>query len=119
MRQGRDWDDELEAHIAMRAERNRQRGMSPGAARGAAEKAFGNQTQITENVRTSRVPEWLDQLRQDFQYAWRVRNAGLERASAPEFYTVKRHLADDARAANTVILADNPLSPPFATRSGG
>src|SRR5687768_9728653 len=70
------WNTEREAHIAMRADLNRQQGMAPKAARRAAEKAFGNQAQITEHVRAIRVPEWLDQLRQDLQYAGR----GLRRS---------------------------------------
>ncbi|MBI2687801.1 MAG: ABC transporter permease [Acidobacteria bacterium] len=65
------WRDELESHIAMRAERNRAQGMDPAEARRAAGRAFGNQTQISENVRAIRIPEWLDQLRQDLRYAVR------------------------------------------------
>lgn len=76
MRPEDQWHAEREAHIAMRAELNRQQGMDAAAARLAAEKAFGNQTQIAEQVRAVRVPEWLDQLRQDMQYAWR----GLRRS---------------------------------------
>ena len=71
MKRGRDWDGE-----PMRADLNRPRGMTAGEARLAAEKVFGNRTPITENARAVRVPEWLDQLRQDLQYAWR----GLRRS---------------------------------------
>jgi len=55
-----DWRDELEAHLAMRAERNEQQGMAPADARRAAERAFGNRTRIAEEVRAVHVPVWLD-----------------------------------------------------------
>jgi len=76
MRPEDQWRDERESHIAMRAELNRQQGMAPEEARRAAERAFGNELQIAESVRAIRVPPWLDQLRQDLQYAWR----GLRRS---------------------------------------
>ncbi|MBL8240081.1 MAG: hypothetical protein JNM66_21855, partial [Bryobacterales bacterium] len=73
-----DWRDELESHIAMRADRNREQGMAPDDARRAAERAFGNRTRISEAVRAVHVPEWIDQFRQDLHYAWR----GLRRSPA-------------------------------------
>ena len=76
MRREDQWRDELESHIAMRAELNRRQGMTTEEARRAAEKAFGNQAQISEHVCAIRVPEWLEHLRQDLQYAWR----GLRRS---------------------------------------
>ena len=71
MSSGNGWDEELESHIAMRAEENERRGMSPAAARRAAQVAFGNRTRTAENVRAVHVPAWVDQLRQDLQYALR------------------------------------------------
>jgi len=65
------WRDELESHIAMREEMNRELGMSAAEARRAAEKAFGNQAQIGERIRAVRIPEWMDQLRLDLSYAVR------------------------------------------------
>ena len=65
------WRDEMESHIAMRAEANERAGMSPDEARKAAERAFGNRTRISEQVRAVSVPVWLDQLAQDLQYAAR------------------------------------------------
>lgn len=73
-----DWRDELESHIAMRADRNREQGMAPDEARRAAERAFGNRTRISEAVRAVHVPEWIDQFRKDLHYAWR----GLRRSPA-------------------------------------
>ena len=65
------WQEESEAHIAMRAEMNERAGMDPAEARRAAERAFGNRGLIGEEVRAVSVPVWLEQLRQDLQYAAR------------------------------------------------
>ncbi|HEU0124087.1 MAG TPA: ABC transporter permease [Bryobacteraceae bacterium] len=71
MRRRDDWDEEMESHIAMRAELLERNGMTPEEARRKAERAFGNRARIGESVRAVHVPEWLDQLRQDLRYAWR------------------------------------------------
>ena len=63
--------EELESHIAMRAEMNERAGMDPVEARGAAERAFGNRGQIGEEVRAVSVPVWLEQFGQDLHYAAR------------------------------------------------
>lgn len=70
------WRDEMESHIAMRAEMNERAGMTPDEARRAAERAFGNRGLITEEVRAVSIPVWLEQLGQDFRYAVR----GLRRS---------------------------------------
>ncbi|HYI94289.1 MAG TPA: ABC transporter permease [Bryobacteraceae bacterium] len=61
----------MESHIAMRAELNERAGMDPAEARRAAERAFGNRTLISEEVRSVNVPVWLDQMGQDLRYAMR------------------------------------------------
>ncbi|MCC6394323.1 MAG: ABC transporter permease [Bryobacterales bacterium] len=73
------WREEMESHIAMRAEANERAGMDPGDARRAAERAFGNRGRISEEVRAVNVPVWLDQLGQDLRYAMRgfVRSPGF------------------------------------------
>ncbi|MCC6365370.1 MAG: ABC transporter permease [Bryobacterales bacterium] len=65
------WREEMESHIAMRAEENERAGMDPVEARRAAERAFGNRGLISEEVRAVNVPAWLDQLGQDLRYAMR------------------------------------------------
>jgi predicted permease len=65
------WRDEMESHIAMRAEANERAGMTPDEARKAAERAFGNRGLISEEVRAVKVPIWLDQMAQDLRYATR------------------------------------------------
>src|SRR5260370_34693825 len=73
------WHEELESHIAMRAEMNERAGMDPAEARRAAERAFGNRGLISEEVRAVSVPIWLEQLGQDLRYAARgfVRSPGF------------------------------------------
>jgi putative ABC transport system permease protein len=73
------WDEELESHIAMRAEANERAGMRREEARRAAERAFGNRGRISEEVRAVSVPIWCEQLGQDFRYAARafVRSPGF------------------------------------------
>jgi len=70
------WRDEMESHIAMRAEMNERAGMSPEEARRAAERAFGNRGLIGEEVRAVSIPVWMEQLGQDLRYAIR----GLRRS---------------------------------------
>lgn len=65
------WREEMESHIAMRAEANERAGMDPVEARRAAERAFGNRGLISEEVRAVSVPVWLEQLGQDLRYALR------------------------------------------------
>src|SRR5687768_7548783 len=65
------WQEDLESHIAMRAEMNERAGMDPVEARRAAERAFGNRGLIGEEVRAVSVPVWLEQLGQDLRYAAR------------------------------------------------
>ena len=77
------WQEELESHIAMRAEANERAGMSPDEARRAAERAFGNKGRISEEVRAVSVPIWLEQFVQDCRYTARgfVRSPGFTLAA--------------------------------------
>jgi putative ABC transport system permease protein len=78
----RDTDEELReeinSHLELRAELNRESGMSPEAARGAAQRQFGNTTSIYEEVRRMHVNQFLETVAQDFRYALR----GLRRNPA-------------------------------------
>lgn len=74
-----DFDEELRAHLAMLADENVRRGMTPGAAARAARLTLGGITQIKEDYRERRGLPWLDSLGQDVRYACRtfVRNPGF------------------------------------------
>ena len=63
--------EEIESHIAMRAERNRLAGMAPDAARRSAQRQFGNAALLEEDTRRVRGLPWLESLAQDARYAFR------------------------------------------------
>jgi len=63
--------EEIESHLAMRAELNRESGTPPGAARTSARRQFGNAALIEEDVRRVRGFPWLESLAQDAGYAFR------------------------------------------------
>jgi putative ABC transport system permease protein len=63
--------EEIESHLAMRAELNRAAGMSSGDARSGARRQFGNAALIEEDVRRVRGFPWLESLLQDARYALR------------------------------------------------
>jgi putative ABC transport system permease protein len=66
-----DLDREIRDHIERETEDNLARGMSPGEARAAAVRKFGNVTRVKEDVRSVWIPGWLDRLRQDARDAMR------------------------------------------------
>src|SRR6185369_15821197 len=66
-----DLDDEIRSYLEHETQLNRDRGMSPEAARAAAHRKFGNRTLIREDVFYQRRPRLLDSLLQDARYAIR------------------------------------------------
>ena len=64
-------DEELQYHIVAETERLVARGMSAEAAAVTARRAFGNTTQLKEEVRDSWGRRWLERLDQDARYAAR------------------------------------------------
>ena len=64
-------DEELRYHLEAETERNVARGMNPADAAVAARRAFGNVTQLREEVRDSWGRRWLERLDQDARYALR------------------------------------------------
>jgi putative ABC transport system permease protein len=68
----RDLQDELRAHLEMRAEDNVADGMSEEDARYDAVRRFGNPALIKEATRAENVLGWLESLWQDLRYALRV-----------------------------------------------
>ncbi|HEX7359752.1 MAG TPA: ABC transporter permease [Bryobacteraceae bacterium] len=64
-------DEELQAHLAMLAERFERQGMSSGEAAYAAKRQFGGVTRTKENLRERRALLHFDVLLQDLKHAFR------------------------------------------------
>jgi putative ABC transport system permease protein len=71
--------EELESHLAMRAEQNQRSGMSEKEALAAARRQFGNPTFIREQIYEFNSFSFLDAVGKDLRYAFRGlrRNFGL------------------------------------------
>ncbi len=67
-----DFASEVEAHIALEAERLRDAGMSTDDALAAARRAFGNATLARERFHESRRVMWWEDFRRDFRYGLRA-----------------------------------------------
>ena len=67
----RDAEREIQTHLDLEAEERRADGLSEGAARTAALRAFGNPALVREDLRAVRRLPWVDDLRRDVQYAVR------------------------------------------------
>jgi len=74
-----DFNAEVEAHIALEADRLKEQGLSEEEARMGARRAFGNVTQAQERFYESGRCRWWDELCQDVRYGLRQlrRNAGF------------------------------------------
>ena len=70
-RSDEDFADEIQSHLANEIDRLIEEGMSPGEARTAAHRAFGNTTRARETFHESRRLVILEQFVQDLRYAWR------------------------------------------------
>ena len=64
-------DEELRYHLDAEAARLADRGMTPHEAALAARRAFGNPTQLKEEIRDSWGRRGLDRVADDTRYAWR------------------------------------------------
>jgi len=75
----RDFDDELQSHVAMLAEDRIRRGMTPDQAERAARLELGGLTQLREAHREARGVPFFDALAQDLRYTFRSlrRDAGF------------------------------------------
>src|SRR5258708_6570970 len=69
--QAREFDEEVEAHLALLAEDFERRGMPAGEARDAARRSFGAVTQIKEENRERRGLPQLDTILKDLRYGFR------------------------------------------------
>ncbi len=68
----RDLEEELQFHLAKRAEKNRALGLGADDAQAAAHRRFGNVTLVKEDCRESWTFTWLETLWQDLRYAARI-----------------------------------------------
>src|SRR5271167_2649094 len=68
----RDLEEELQFHLAKRAEKNRALGISPSDAKAAARRRFGNITLVKEDCREMWIFTWLETLWRDVRYAARI-----------------------------------------------
>ena len=68
----RDIDDELNAHVGMKAEELVAAGMTPAAAEAEARRRFGSVTIARESTREIHVFTFLEGIFQDLRYAARV-----------------------------------------------
>jgi predicted permease len=66
-----DLRDELQVHLEMRAELNRQQGIPENEALALAKRHFGNATLIQEEVRRVHINSFLESVAQDLRYAVR------------------------------------------------
>jgi predicted permease len=75
----RELDEELRAHIEMRAQDNMAKGMTPEEARYDAQKRFGNSMLLKEDTRAMDIVGWIETLGQNLRYAGRAlrRNPGF------------------------------------------
>jgi putative ABC transport system permease protein len=71
LRRDREWQEEIESHLALRADWNRAQGMAPDEARLRARRQFGSTLRTVEEVREVYVHRWLDHLAQDARQAVR------------------------------------------------
>ena len=68
----RDLEEELQFHLAKRAEKNRAMGLGAEDARVAARRRFGNVTLVKEDCREMWIFTWTETLWQDVRYAVRI-----------------------------------------------
>ncbi len=76
--------EEIQLHKELRRERFRQGGLDANAASQAADRQFGNITQVRETSREIWSWRWLDELTQNLRYAWRIlgKNPGFTLVAA-------------------------------------
>ena len=102
--------EEIESHLAMRAELNRESGTPPDAARTSARRQFGNAALIEEDVRRVRGFPWLESLGQDAGYAFR----GFVRAPVFTATAVLTIALGIGAGVPSVVACVAPLDPPAA-----
>jgi hypothetical protein len=73
-------DREIESHLELEAEEQRDSGLPLEEARSAARRAFGNTTLVQEDVRAIWSLVWLERFTRDLKYAARsLRKSNFQR----------------------------------------
>jgi putative ABC transport system permease protein len=65
-------EEEMRIHQALRAEANRQSGLTPAVAAAASRRTFGNTGAVQDASQDAWGAQWIDALRQDVRYAVRT-----------------------------------------------
>src|SRR5713226_6254518 len=110
----RDLEEELQFHLAMRAEKNRALGIGPNDATAAARRRFGNVTLVKEDCREMWTFTWLETLWLDVRYAARTLAKSLGFAAVVVFSLALGIGANTAvfSALNTLMLHALPYEHP-------
>ena len=116
-RQDSDFQDEIESHIRLEADRLIAEGMPPAEAQAAARRAFGNVGIARERFYESHRWMWWDELRRDLRYGLR------SLAKTPSFTAAAALTIALGVGANTavfslidaVLLRSLPVQDPSAT----
>lgn len=110
----RDLDEELQFHLAKRAEKNRTSGFGAEAARVAARRRFGNVSLVKEDCREMWTFTWIETLWRDLRHAARTLRKSPGFAAVVTFSLALGIGANTAvfSALNTVMLRALPYEHP-------
>jgi len=99
-----EWRDEIESHLAMRADWHRAGGLPAEEAERAAGRRFGNKLTALEALRAVHISPWLEALMQDVRLALR----GFRRSPAVALVAIAT-MAIGIGASTAVFSAVDPL----------